>query len=107
MILLIKYLLFILLVVFVIGAAYYSSASRRAVDPYDKGRKRAVMNVLMGAMLVALALMSMFIFHGSTIHIIVQAAFLVIGAFNIFSGLRSHSYYSRLSSAQSADQIRR
>lgn len=48
------------------------------------------MNVLLGAMLVTLSLMSMFLFRGSTINIIVEAAFLVIGAFNIFSGLRSY-----------------
>ncbi|ULO05878.1 hypothetical protein H1230_22895 [Paenibacillus sp. 19GGS1-52] len=95
MIMLIKYLLFILLVVFVIGAAVYSLSSRRASNPRDKGLKRSVMNVLLGAMLVTLALMSMFLFHGSTVNIIVEAAFLVIGAFNIFSGLRSYGYYSR------------
>ncbi|WP_410511989.1 YtpI family protein [Paenibacillus sp. BR2-3] len=96
MVMIIKYLLFILLVVFVVGAAYFSTASRRAADPLDKGKKRSIMNVMMGAMLVTLALMSMFLFQGSTLNIIVEAAFLVMGAFNIFSGLRSHGYYSRL-----------
>lgn len=95
MILLIKYVLFVLLVLFMIGAAVYSLASRRSQDPEEKGRKRAVMNVLLGAMLVTLSLMSMFIFRGSTVNVIVEAAFLVIGAFNIFSGIRSHGYYSR------------
>lgn len=95
MIMLIKYLLFILLIVFVIGAAVYSFSSRRASNPRDKGLKRSVMNVLLGAMLVTLALMSMFLFHGSTVNIIVEAVFLVIGAFNIFSGLRSYGYYNR------------
>lgn len=95
MIMLVKYLLFILLVVFVIGAAVYSLSSRRASDPRDKGLKRSIMNVLLGAMLVTLAMMSMFLFHGSTVNIIVEAAFLVIGAFNIFSGLRSYGYYSK------------
>ncbi|MNC72863.1 hypothetical protein D3C75_1239780 [compost metagenome] len=61
----------------------------------EKGRKRSIMNVLLGAMLVTLSLMSMFLFRGSTISIIVEAAFLIIGAFNLFSGLRSYGYYSR------------
>ncbi len=95
MVMFIKYLLFILLVVFVIGAAVYSISSRRATSPQDKGLKRSIMNVMLGAMLVTLSLMSMFLFRGSTINIIVEAIFLVIGAFNIFSGLRSYGYYNR------------
>ncbi|GGF85871.1 hypothetical protein GCM10010912_33970 [Paenibacillus albidus] len=98
MIILIKYLLFVLLVVFVIGAAVFSLSSRRAADPAVKGRKRSVMNVMQGAMLVTLALMSMFLFRGSTVSIIVEALFLVIGIFNIFSGLRSYGYYNRIRS---------
>lgn len=95
MVMFIKYLLFILLVVFVIGAAVYSISSRRAANPQDKGLKRSIMNVMLGAMLVTLSLMSMFLFRGSTVNIIVEAIFLVIGAFNIFSGLRSYGYYNR------------
>mgnify|MGYP000144449053 CR=1 FL=1 len=98
MIMIIKYLLFILLVVFVLSAAFFSTGSRRTADPLDKGQKRSIMNVMMGAMLVDLALMVMFLFNGSTLGIIVEAAFLVIGLFNIFSGMRSYSYYSRLKS---------
>ncbi|WP_339802075.1 YtpI family protein [Paenibacillus sp. FSL R5-0744] len=95
MVLFIKYLLFVLLVIFVIGAAVFSLSSRRALNPQDKGLKRSVMNVMLGAMLVTLSLISMFLFRGSTVNIIVEAAFLLIGVFNIFSGLRSYSYYSR------------
>ena len=102
MIMMIKYLLFILLVVFMISAAYFSTSSRRASDPYVKGQKRSIMNVMMGAMLVDLALMAMFIFQGSTLGIIVEAAFILIGLFNIFSGLRSKGYYSRLKSGSTA-----
>ncbi|AIQ28703.1 hypothetical protein P40081_11340 [Paenibacillus sp. FSL P4-0081] len=98
MIMLIKYLLFVLLVVFMISAAMYSFSSRRAADPLIKGLKRSIMNVLLGAMLVTLSLMSMFIFRGSTLNVVIEAAFLLLGIFNIFSGLRSHGYYSRLRS---------
>lgn len=95
MIMFIKYLLFILLVIFVIGAAVYSVSSRRATDPLHKRLKRSVMNIMLGAMLITLSLMSMFLFRGSTINIIVESIFLVIGVFNIFSGIRSYSYYNR------------
>lgn len=95
MILLIKYLLFVLMMVFMIGAALYSFSSRRAQDPLEKGIKRSLMNVFLGAMLVTLSLICMFMFRGSTGNVIVEAVFLVLGAFNIFSGLRSYGLYSR------------
>lgn len=95
MILLIKYLLFILLVLFVIGAAIFSLSSHRATNPHVKGLKRSIMNVLLGGMLVTLSFISMFLFRGSTVNIIIEAAFFLIGAFNIFSGLKSYQYYSR------------
>ncbi|KGE16277.1 YtpI family protein [Paenibacillus wynnii] len=104
MIIIIKYLLFILLAVFSINAAIFSIASRRAVDPLVKGQKRSIMNVLMGAMLVDLALMAMFLFHGSTLGIVVEAIFIIIGLFNIFSGLRSNGYYNRIKSGSSANR---
>ncbi|WP_379135860.1 YtpI family protein [Paenibacillus sp. sgz500958] len=98
MIITIKYLLFILLVIFVISAALFSIAARRTPDPLDKGLKRSALNILMGAMLVTLALMSMFLFHGSTLSVIIEAVFILMGLFNMFSGLRSRSYYLRMKS---------
>ncbi|WP_379164432.1 YtpI family protein [Paenibacillus sp. sgz5001063] len=93
MILFIKYVLFILMMVCMIGAAVYSFYSRRAQDPLEKGVKRSIMNILLGAMLVSLSLICMFVFRGSTVNVIIEALFLLIGAFNIFSGLRSYGFY--------------
>ncbi|MCE3200066.1 hypothetical protein JI735_20415 [Paenibacillus sonchi] len=95
MILFIKYVLFILMIICLIGAAVYSYTSRRAQNPLDKGAKRSIMNILLGAMLVSLSLICMFVFRGSTVNVIIEAVFLLIGAFNIFSGLRSYGFYSR------------
>ncbi|KWX71185.1 YtpI family protein [Paenibacillus jilunlii] len=95
MILFIKYVLFILVMVCLIGAAVYSYTSRRAQNPLEKGAKRSIMNILLGAMLVSLSLICMFVFRGSTVNVIIEAVFLLIGAFNIFSGLRSYGFYSR------------
>ncbi|WNS46381.1 YtpI family protein [Paenibacillus sp. MMS20-IR301] len=96
MIMFIKYLLFVLLAGFMISAAVYSYTYRRSADPLIKGLKRSVMNVLLGGMLVTLSLISMFLFRGSTLNVVIEAAFLLLGMFNIFSGLRSYSYYSRM-----------
>lgn len=93
MILFIKYVLFILMMACLIGAAVYSFNSRRAQDPQEKGAKRSIMNILLGAMLVSLSLICMFVFRGSTVNVIIEAMFLLIGAFNIFSGLRSYGFY--------------
>ncbi|MNC72225.1 hypothetical protein D3C75_1232510 [compost metagenome] len=64
-------------------------------DPLEKGIKRSLMNIMLGGMLVSLSLICMFMFRGSTSNIIVEALFLLLGVFNIFSGLRSYGFYSR------------
>ncbi len=93
MITVIKYILFILLVVTCITSAYYSIRSHRSSDPTDRGLYGAITNILMGIMLMMMSLVFMFIFRGSTLSIVVEALFLVLGAFNIFAGLRNRKYY--------------
>ncbi|MEI0735796.1 YtpI family protein [Paenibacillus sp. JTLBN-2024] len=83
MVIFLRYLLFALLVVSCIGAALYSSRSRRAKDARERGIYGAVTNIFMGIMLVVLALIAMFMFRGSTVAVIIEAVFLVLGAFNI------------------------
>lgn len=95
----IRYVLFAVLVLSVIAAALYSIRARRMPDPIDRGIFLASMNICMGVMLVALAFISMLMFSGSTPAVIVEAAFMVLGAFNIFAGLRSKNFYSRQKSA--------
>lgn len=106
MILFIKYALLVLLAAFVAGAALYSIASRRTSDVNLAGKRRSVMNILMGGMLITLALIAMFVFRGSTVSVIVEALFIVIGAFNVFSGIRSYSYYSRLTAGSRASRVK-
>ncbi|OAB43247.1 YtpI family protein [Paenibacillus glacialis] len=94
MITVIKYILFILLVVTCITSAYYSIRSHRSSDPTDRGLYGANTNILMGIMLMMMSIVFMFIFRGSTLSIVVEALFLVLGAFNIFAGLRNRKYYA-------------
>ncbi|MDR9856449.1 MULTISPECIES: YtpI family protein [unclassified Paenibacillus] len=98
MVIFIRYLLFALLVVSCICAALYSSRSRRAKDARERGLYGAVTNIFMGLMLVMLALIAMFMFRGSTVAVIVEAVFLVLGAFNIFAGIRNRGYFHRMKS---------
>ncbi|MNP82201.1 hypothetical protein D3C76_1807660 [compost metagenome] len=51
----------------------------------------------MGFMLIVLALIQMFMFSGSTVRVVVGALFMVIGAFNIFAGIRNLGIISRQS----------
>ncbi|MWV44026.1 hypothetical protein GRF59_10310 [Paenibacillus sp. HJL G12] len=94
----IRYLLFALLVIACICAALYSNRSRRAKDARERGLYGAVTNIFMGIMLVVLALIFMFIFRGSTVAVVIEAVFLVLGAFNIFAGIRNRGYYRRMKS---------
>lgn len=96
----IRYALFIILVLSVVAAALYSIRARRVADPADRGRNMAMMNLCMGIMLVSLSLVCMFLFSGSTLAVIVEAAFLVLGAFNIFAGIRNRAYFNRLKKSQ-------
>ncbi|MBT2762446.1 YtpI family protein [Paenibacillus sp. ISL-20] len=102
MITVIHYILYIILVLSVIAAALYSIRARRVADPADRGIYMSMMNLYMGIMLVSLSLVCMFLFSGSTPAVIVEAVFLVLGAFNIFSGLRSRTYYSRQKDSRTA-----
>lgn len=94
MITVIKYILFILLVITCIASAYYSIRSHRSSNSTERGRYGATTNILMGIMLILISVVFMFIFRGSTPSVIVEALFLVLGAFNIFAGLRNRKYYA-------------
>ncbi|AOZ93859.1 YtpI family protein [Paenibacillus crassostreae] len=94
MLTIIKYILLILLVITCISAAYYSIRSHRSNNPIDRGLYGSITNIFMGIMLIMIAITFMFIFHGSTPSIIVEALFLVLGAFNIFAGLRNRKHYT-------------
>lgn len=101
MVSLIRYLLFALLIITCLCSAFYSYRSRRTTDIRLRGIYGSNMNISLGVMLVVLALICMFIFHGSTAGVVVEALFLVMGAFNIFAGLRNRSHFNRMKSSNS------
>ncbi|NMO95503.1 YtpI family protein [Paenibacillus lemnae] len=90
-----KYVLIALLAISTLAAARNSIYARRKKDPLDRGMHRASTNIWMGVMLVVLSVLAMFMFSGSTLAVIVEAIFMVLGAFNIFAGIRSRSYLNR------------
>jgi multisubunit Na+/H+ antiporter MnhG subunit len=74
-------------------SATYSIKSRRAKDTYQRGIFGAKMNISMGAMLVFIALVQLFLSAESTLRIVIGAIFLVLGVFNLFAGLRNLSLF--------------
>lgn len=89
------YVLYAGLILSSICSITFSFKSRRSLDARSRGLAQAKMNISMGFMLIILAVIQMFMFSGSTIRVVIGALFMVLGAFNIFAGIRNHGIFSR------------
>jgi uncharacterized membrane protein HdeD (DUF308 family) len=85
----------LLIVLTSVLSAVFSFRARRSSDARLRGLYAARMNISMGLMLVFIALIQMILFTGSTLRVVIGALFMVIGLFNLFTGLRNHSHFSR------------
>ena len=79
-----------------LSTVFYSFRSRTQKDAYLRGLLAAKMNISMGFMLVAMALLQIFLFEANTIRTILGIIFLLLGLFNFFSGVRNHMHYRSL-----------
>lgn len=77
-------------------SVFYSVRHRRAASPKKKGVYAARMNISMGTMMLAIALIQIALFEPSTVRVIVGVVFLLVGLFNLFAGVRNHSVFSRM-----------
>lgn len=91
----IQYILYSFLMIACLSSLFFSFKSRRSLEPVTRALAGAKMNISMGLMLIILAFIQMFMFSGSTLRVIIGAVFMVLGAFNIFAGIRNHGMYSR------------
>ncbi|MHA7964331.1 YtpI family protein [Paenibacillus sp. CAU 1782] len=82
-------------------SAFYSIKTRRSQEPGNRGLYQARTNIAMGAMLIFIAAVQLFLSGESTLRIVIGALFGVIGLFNVFAGLRNHGIY--LAKTQSKD----
>ncbi|WP_019004290.1 YtpI family protein [Cohnella laeviribosi] len=89
----------LLVVVLSVLAVYNSYRSRRNADPVLRGLYGARTNVFIGLTLIVLALIQMLLFTGSTLRVIVGSVFMLMGLFNLFAGIRNHSYFTKLRSS--------
>lgn len=76
-------------------SVFYSIRSRRQNDARLRGLYAARLNICMGLMLMSIALFQFSFFSGSSIRVVVGALFLLLGLFNLFAGIRNHSFFTR------------
>lgn len=76
-----------------LSTVFYSYRSRTQSDVYRRGILAAKMNISMGFMLVAMALLQIFLFEANTLRTALGIIFLLLGLFNFFSGVRNHMHY--------------
>jgi len=72
---------------------FYSVRSRQIKEPIQKGILGGKLNISMGVMLILISAVQLLDSNESTLRIVLGAIFLLLGLFNLFAGLRNHSYY--------------
>jgi glucose uptake protein GlcU len=77
-----------------LSTVFYSYRSRTHSDALKRRVLTAKMNISMGFMLVAMAMLQIFLFEANTMRTILGIIFLLLGLFNFFSGVRNHMHYS-------------
>jgi glucose uptake protein GlcU len=76
-----------------LSTVFYSFRSRTQKDAILRGVLTAKMNISMGFMLVAMALLQIFLYETNTLRTALGIIFLLLGLFNFFSGVRNHMHY--------------
>lgn len=74
-------------------SVYFSFRYRRSQDGNIRGLQQARMNISMGIMLIAIALIQIFMFQSNWLRSIIGAVFLLIGLFNLFAGIRNRRIF--------------
>jgi uncharacterized membrane protein YdjX (TVP38/TMEM64 family) len=84
---------FVLVAVLLAFSFYYGFKTRRQTEPVARGLFQSKQNMAMGLMLAVLSVYPLYLMPGSIIRMLVGAAFLVIGLFNLFAGIRNYAVY--------------
>ncbi|TBL75063.1 YtpI family protein [Paenibacillus thalictri] len=91
----IRTILFALIIVSLVISVYFSFRYRREADPKRRGIYASKMNIAMGIMLMIIAITQLFFFTDSITRRIFGTVCLLLGLFNLFSGIRNYSLFSR------------
>lgn len=89
-------ILLAIVVICAILSVVFSLKYRRASDDAIRGLHQARMNISMGIMLIAIALIQIFLFEANWLRTIIGAIFLLLGLFNLFAGLRNQRIYKQI-----------
>lgn len=76
-------------------SVYYAIRYRRHPDPIERGVLSARMNICMGLMLILLSVTQLFFFTDTAVRRVIGTIFLLIGLFNLYSGIRNHSLFAK------------
>ena len=76
-------------------SAFYAIRYRRHTDPIERGILSARMNICMGLMLILLSVTQLFFFTDTAVRRVIATIFILIGLFNLYSGIRNHGAFSR------------
>src|SRR5690606_5821776 len=82
-------------------SVYFSFRYRRSIDAGLRGLQQARMNISMGIMLIAIALIQIFLFEANWLRSIIGAIFLLMGLFNLFAGIRNRKFFMRSRDSES------
>lgn len=91
----IQKLLPVLIILSLLVSLFYSFKSRRSQDPKLRGLYASRMNIAMGIMLIIIAVSQLFFFTDSNTRRVFGVVCFLLGMFNLFAGLRNHSYFIR------------
>jgi glucose uptake protein GlcU len=76
-----------------LSTVFYSYRSRTHTDAFKRGVLSSKMNISMGFMLVAMAMLQIFLFEANNMRTVLGIIFLLLGLFNFFSGARNLIHY--------------
>lgn len=76
---------------------YFSANARRAESALQKGLYSAKLNIAMGAMLIAIASIQLFLFQTSTVRLVVGGVFMVLGLINAYAGIKNFRAFKQMS----------
>jgi len=76
-------------------SVFYALRYRRQSDPIKRGLLAARMNICMGLMLILFSISQLFFFTDTAVRRIIGTIFMLVGLFNLYSGLRNHAAFSK------------
>lgn len=91
----VQYILSAFILITLAFSVYYALRYRRQTNQVQRGIFAARMNICMGLMLILLSIAQLFFFNDTAIRRVIATIFLLIGLFNLYSGIRNHSEFQR------------